>query len=413
LPRLLIAGCGVAAGFMALRALQLGFSPVLLKIARSDVGGIEIIPASARHLLGELGLETVLARATPGLADGLLLHHDGATQLRPGRALHVDRLDLRALVIEEACARGAEIREVERLPVPDRDCLAIDATGQRAAWSRPVVRYGRKWADLFSTPNRQSDRVGHLISLKQGWAYAASDQRQMTIGVICPAKRRISDLEQEVRQAFGIDSSAMLHYLGRRPAFPQAARMPLRSRTIAIGDAAFTHDPIGGRGISFALGSVFAAGAVLQTWRDRPKDADAAASYYLDYVRAESSRHFDFLLGAHAPKVPTTLPSHVVWSAVKIRAAVAMPDGVVNADAALTRGGAAVRWLGKLDILTLRTICQKPEATRAVIDKLCIAGLKREEAGAVIGWALQHGVLGAGRPVKRPPVPRDSPPDDG
>jgi hypothetical protein len=173
--------------------------------------------------------------------------------------------------------------------------------------------------------------------------------------------------------------------------------MPLRDRTIAIGDAAFTHDPIGGRGISFALGSVFAAGAVLQTWRDRPKDADAAAAYYRDYVRAEISRHLDFLSGAKAPDGPTTLPSHVVWNARKTRRAVAMPGGIVNADAVLTRGGTAVRWLGKLDILTLRTICREPEATRTVIDKLCNAGLKHEEARAAIGWALQNGVLGAGQ----------------
>ena len=96
MPRIVIAGGGFAGGVMALRSLQLGFDVTLLDVPRREVGGIEIIPSSARHLLSELRLNEALITIRPGYGIGMLRCLDGpAPEFREGRALHVDRLLLR------------------------------------------------------------------------------------------------------------------------------------------------------------------------------------------------------------------------------------------------------------------------------------------------------------------------------
>jgi 2-polyprenyl-6-methoxyphenol hydroxylase-like FAD-dependent oxidoreductase len=151
MPRIVIAGCGFAGGVMALRPLQLGFAVTLLKGPRPDIGGVEIIPSRARYLLSELGLSEAFAAIRPDYGMGILRRLGSSTpEFRVGPALHVERLALRRAVIAEAAARGAEIRNFYLLPEPDQSAFAfIDATGRRAAWSRPVVRYGRNRADIF------------------------------------------------------------------------------------------------------------------------------------------------------------------------------------------------------------------------------------------------------------------------
>ncbi|MFM0336863.1 FAD-dependent oxidoreductase [Paraburkholderia fungorum] len=396
MSQILIAGCGIAGCAMALRAMQLGFTPTLLKCARPEIGGVEIIPASARNLLAELGLDPAIASVHPGLSNCMVSYSpDSEPHFTFGRALYVDRLALRAAVLEEARSRGAKIRCVDRLPPRDTYNVTIDATGQFAAWSRPVVRYGRSHADIFLLPHVRGRPVARVLPIERGWAYVASDETHTTVGAISYAPCRSVEVEHALRRALGLDPEDALRHLGRRPAFPQATATPLHGRTIAIGDAAFSHDPIGGRGIAFALGSAFAAGAVLQTWRDWPADTAAAADYYRGYVQAEIGRHLRFLAGASEIESTAVvdMPSHVHWCARETRCAIAMPDRITFADAVSTNRGSVVRWLGKLDIFTLRAICRGHRTVNEVIARLCDAGLTPEEASSAIKWALGHGVL--------------------
>jgi 2-polyprenyl-6-methoxyphenol hydroxylase-like FAD-dependent oxidoreductase len=155
---------------------------------------------------------------------------------------------------------------------------------------------------------------------------AAADQAGTTIAVIHDGRQPRPQIERAIRGTFGIAQGAPLIYLGRHPAFPQSAAAPLRGRVIAIGDAAFSHDPIGGRGLSFALGCAFAAGAVLQTWRDQPARRREAIAYYEDFARAEQRRHLAFLSG-HQEPARQSLPAQVIWSAKKARAPLALMKG--------------------------------------------------------------------------------------
>jgi hypothetical protein len=77
MPRIVIAGYGFAGGVMALRSLQLGLDVILLDVPRPDIGGVEIIPSSARHLLSELRLNEALTTIRPGYGVGMLRCLDG------------------------------------------------------------------------------------------------------------------------------------------------------------------------------------------------------------------------------------------------------------------------------------------------------------------------------------------------
>jgi 2-polyprenyl-6-methoxyphenol hydroxylase-like FAD-dependent oxidoreductase len=57
MKKVIVAGCGAAGSFLALRALQLGFEPTMLRAPIRAVGGVEIVPASAWRLLDALGLD--------------------------------------------------------------------------------------------------------------------------------------------------------------------------------------------------------------------------------------------------------------------------------------------------------------------------------------------------------------------
>jgi len=402
MPNIVIAGCGFAGGVMALRSLQLGFAVTLLDVPRPDIGGVEIIPSSARHLLSELRLDAALTAVRPGLGTGMLRRFgDGAPEFRDGRALHVDRLALRRAVIAEAEARGAEIRRLRQLPQPDDDAFAsIDATGRRAAWSRPVTRHGRTLADVFSAPRLIDCGDALVVGLGRDWAYAAADQAETTIGVIHSGGLPRPEVERRVKATFCLGRDVPLTYLGRRPAFPQSAVAPLQGRVIAIGDAAFSHDPIGGRGLSFALGSAFAAGAVLRTWRDHPARWQFASAYYEDYVAAEKHQHLAFLSGdQERGGQPSPVPSQVQWSAREACAPLALADGIDVADVVLTRGGTPVRWMGRFDVFEMRALCDRIQSASALIETLLGRGFTTTEARAILEWALRNGILRAVEPT--------------
>jgi hypothetical protein len=248
-------------------------------------------------------------------------------------------------------------------------------------------------ADVFSAPGAAS-RTALVFGLSEAWGYAAADEAGTTIGVIHDGRMPRLETERAIRPTFGLAQDAPLIYLGRRPAFPQSAAIPLRGRVLAIGDAAFSHDPIGGRGLSFALGSAFAAAAVLQTWRDHPARRQCAAAYYADYVAAEKRRHLAFISGdkEQAPQ-PGPVPSYVVWSGKAARAPLGLENGIDVADVALTQAGTPVRWLGRFDVLELKAQCDRVQRTSGLIEALSRGGFSATEATAMIVWALRNELL--------------------
>lgn len=395
MDEVIIAGCGVAGSFLALRALQLRLKPTLLRVPAPAVGGVEIIPASAGRLLDALDLGDVLAGLGAGLGDGLIRRQvDETVDVTPGRSLHVDRVKFRDGLLAEAARRGARIRDVERLPPPDPMICSVDATGQRAVWSRHVVRRGRHAADIFSAKAAVSPGTGRLALLDRGWAYLASDQNRTTVGVVGRHARALTGLDTETRQALGLVPSVPFRFLGRRSAFVQWARAPVLGRRLAIGDAAVHHDPIGGRGISFALGSAFAAAAVLATWRDDPGAEETARAYYEGYVASEVRRHLAFLDGDVAPPpAPSELPERLRWIAPAAAGALVVGAHVVSGELFMLASGQPIRWAGGFDLTQLRQLTIEAQPTASVVERLHSQGLTADEALSALVWALGQGLV--------------------
>ena len=228
----------------------------MIRVPAPTCPGVEIIPASAGRLLEILDLGDVLAHLGAGLGDGFARRGaDGTVDTAPGRSLHVERLALREGVLAMAVRRGARVRDLSRLPSLDPDVVSVDASGQRAAWSQPVVRRGRISADVLAVEDSVPPGTGRIALMDRGWAYLAADQNGGTVGVVGRDRRAAGGIDAETRQALGLAPSTRCRFLGRRPAFVQWAAEPAAGRRLAIGDAAFHHNPIGGRGIAFALGS--------------------------------------------------------------------------------------------------------------------------------------------------------------
>lgn len=192
-----IAGAGFAVACAALRLLAVGFRPLLLQSLRArDLDGVEILPAAMADQLALLRLGDVLARAGASLAEGVDVRWGrGDDGLHHYRTLHIDRLALRREAVAEAAARGAEIRSVAHLPALSAtrsewvDCAgerffaALDATGRRAVWARPVERLGRVCADIFAVSTPAFSQLARVISLSGGWAYAAGSGFSTTLAV--------------------------------------------------------------------------------------------------------------------------------------------------------------------------------------------------------------------------------------
>jgi hypothetical protein len=394
----LIAGCGAAGCFAALRALQQGLRPTLLRVAVPAVGGIEIIPASTAPLLETLALGDIIAALGPGFGNGLRRRQlDGTSDTMSGRSLHIDRLKLRETLLAEAVRRGAQVRDVDRLPPLDPAVYSVDASGQRAVWSRPVVRRGRRSADIFVGETAITPGTGRLAFLSHGWAYLASDQNQATIGVVGRHARAPTTLDAETRGALSLPPTTSFRFVGRRPAFVQWAVAPVVGCRLAIGDAALLHDPLGGRGLAFALGSAFAAVAVLATWRDDPSAIDAARSYYENYIASEIRRHLAFLDGDLEPvPVPAELPEYLRWIAPASAGLLAIDSRVVAGEVFTLASGQSVRWVGGLDLAKLQDLIIEVQTSAEVADRLCAQGLTKNEARLILLWTLSQNLVRSG-----------------
>lgn len=66
---------------------------------------------------------------------------------------------------------------------------------------------------------------------------------------------------------------------------------------------------------------------------------------------------------------------------------------IVEADAVLIPGDVAVRWLGRVDIMDMRTLCHNPVNTSDVIKIVSQHGVSEQEARAAVTWAVRQGVL--------------------
>ncbi len=64
---------------------------------------------------------------------------------------------------------------------------------------------------------------------------------------------------------------------------------PVTGRSIKVGDAALTIDPLSAQGVQVAVGTAIHAAVVINTILDRPEDADLAMSFYCSRIRKSAA----------------------------------------------------------------------------------------------------------------------------
>ena len=64
---------------------------------------------------------------------------------------------------------------------------------------------------------------------------------------------------------------------------------PVTGRSINVGDAALTIDPLSAQGVQVAVGTAIHAAAVINTILDRPEDADLAMNFYSSRIRKSAA----------------------------------------------------------------------------------------------------------------------------
>jgi flavin-dependent dehydrogenase len=409
----LIGGAGIAAAAVAVRLCALGFHPLILATRSRILPGIEAIPEAALPLFEELGIRHILRQANGLVVEGFENHwRAGEPMLRRGRWIHVERALLAKAAIRHAVEQGAVLRLCESLPKlagSDPVCIthggsclsfgaAIDATGRSAVWSRPVQRCGRQLADIFAFSQQSSPR-GRVVRLSQGWAYQLGLKHSTTVAMLGEYGANRHAPDAPAREALGL-ISRQIKYVGRRPAFPQWSENSIRSKRIAVGDAALAYDPLAGQGIRFALSSAIAAATVVNSWRHSPGEAAAAERFYLDYLNQSRFRHLKSLDQIRLQEQPAQpainpLPEVVIFSGQTIRTDLHVNSRIVSGLAILLPEGTPARWVGGVDLLRLRELAREPVRSSDLMQRLVSADLTPIRAAALLGWCVRHELISA------------------
>jgi flavin-dependent dehydrogenase len=407
-----IGGAGIAAAATALRLLALGFRPLLLARACKSLPGVEAIPEATLVLFGELGAMNILQEAGGTRVRGFenRWNPDKPT-LRPGYWIHVERDRLAKAAVGEAVKRGATFRVCQALPQLRQECdsvwatydgaclrfeAAIDATGRSAVWSRPIRRRGNQTADLYDVcPGDLAP--GEIARLSEGWAYKIGVANRTTVAILsCAARRR--DFSDSLTQKTLQSQDKRWTFIGRRPAFSQWSERPVLGRRLAVGDAALAYDPLAGQGIRFALSSAITAASVVNTWRTVPSKATAAERYYDAFVARSRQSHLRFIDQLQTESFDRFQGTIPVPEAVMFSGSIVQTDlqiqSKIRTDAViLLPNGDCVRWLGKLDLLQLRSSLPRCVRSRDLLEHLAPIAGGHSQALAVIKTCLRHQIL--------------------
>lgn len=428
----LILGAGVAASFAALRMLAFGFRPLIYMRRAAIMRGAEAVPETILRFERLIPIRNLLERAgAVPLSNFEVQPKDRAAFRKPGTVWHVDRCDLARAALAHAVERGAALIYEENSPVVNfaADSVeltanrityefqyAIDATGRAARWSRPVRREGSETARIFRVAAAcDSLRRGKVTFLENGWAYRIDLPKEITVGIVRAKHASEKVIEPEIAEKLELlSSSARLTAI--RPAFPQWSLNPCGHNLIAIGDAAFAHNPIAGQGIRFALSSAVAASVVLRTCRDLRSNESLALRYYKNLIDAERIRHLSFLedlkndssdspldakidsgdednLKSQLFNPQVAASEQIVFSAPTQTIGVQRDDLILEEEAIKLEDGTFVRWLGAFDLLQLRLMCREVCLFSDLSTRLQKCGLSEREVPLLLKWCFDRQIL--------------------
>jgi hypothetical protein len=406
---MLIAGTGVAAAAVASLLLESGHRPLLLRRPGTIPPGVEALPPDAQAQVNALGWQDVLERAGAVAVEGFENRWDRERPVvKPGRFLHVERARLAQAAMDRVETAGAMVMDCPWLPrlvdVGDgvevelagqvhRFVAAFDATGRRAAWSRPVRRHGRLTASLFVFDySEPATRRGRIVRCDSGWAYRLGSQTSTTICVLTREGPVPARLDTALLDRFSLPASDAPP-VARRPACPQWCALPLLGRRLAVGDAAFAADPLAGQGLRFAMASAIAATTVAPVLAD-PARGPHARVYYQEFVAAAVRRHLSLLTRLYGDEgtrpVPQTHPEWIRFNGRTRTSALNVKGVIVPGTVLELPDGGLVRWLGAFDLLDLQELAPIPTPLSALLRSLEAQGLAAER---LVTWCLRNELL--------------------
>lgn len=415
----IIAGTGIAAAFTAIRLLDLGFRPLIFGRHLPLIRSAESIPSSILRWQNIIDVQQILNLAGAVVSEGFEIDFgDGLPSLKQGGFFHVERVTLARAALSIAVDRGASVIYCKKLPVLNTENstltalfenrqykfrFAVDATGRRAVWSRPIVRSGKSIAYLFRFPQTGTVSRGKILVSEKSWSYRIDLTDEITVGFIENHGKSQNIIDIERFQQLNLRNEEPI-FVKLRPAFPQWTLEPCKDRMIfTVGDAAFAHNPIAGQGVLFALNSAVALSAVLHTCRELPQNSDLAAQYYREFINSEKSRHLSFLEAFangnyEKQKTHLALPKLSPDTLLKFSAptqisGVRRNGYILPEETILLNNNNHARWLGDFDILKLRDLCLIPIPFSALSKSLKALKLTPTAVEHLIQWCLNYGVL--------------------
>ncbi|UVK35727.1 FAD-dependent monooxygenase (plasmid) [Mesorhizobium sp. AR10] len=317
-----ILGGGLSGSVAAVRLSALGLTVCLLQDGRATVvGTVESISHGAIAVLERMGLARALRRAEMIRSIGSRVHWGGETievDAAAGSNLIVCHSAFRAALLDDAECRGVEVHRGTSISSVDRGghgwrveaetpdgLLRVGGRFMVFAGGRHGHRCGRRrrmspatlaLTGRFRAPAAMPAR-SYVEAGAEWWCWAAplpADLAQITVFTAPdhPALKAGSNLESGLRR--------LLARSGSLAAFADAdLDGPLQacdaSRTmvfpaigddfVAVGDAAFTIDPLSSQGVVKAVVSAQQAAVAVNTLLRRPDLASSARDFYLARVR--------------------------------------------------------------------------------------------------------------------------------
>jgi hypothetical protein len=430
-----IAGGGIAASVVALQLLHYGFSPTIITANLPQLPGAELIPIRTVELFDRIGLGVAVQSADIAeVSEFRTTLASGPSFLKQGRFFSLDRLKLASTALAECVRNGIRVLSCARIRglqltgktapiklvgVDHPFFSAIDATGRSAVWSHPTRRLGTTVATLFEVVPPASRMEIQIFADCSGWSYRIDRPKSTFIGVLPLLRSSVRKLETDIalRHGVGVQNA---QYLCRRAAYVQKATIPIVGHRIAIGDAALAHNPISGRGISFAVASATTAAAVTNTFLVTPNNSELARDYYRQFIEGEADHHLQSLNAFQQPEasepngafaaVPKSEESveirdrrvasqdginpkcYLKFSATIRRAGIHSSDVIVPDEVVELHDGSRVKWLGGFDLSSLRQLLIRPMTIRDFALML-VSRLPPNKIDTLLSWCLQKGVL--------------------
>lgn len=175
----------------------------------------------------------------------------------------------------------------------------VDATGRKASVCRHLGEAKKSWDTQFAIilTAKLTHDVPHQVTIEateNGWWYAAPQQNKelifmfFTLKELLPSKSELPTfIEKERMQSMHISKminqqALQFENVKIMPTGTSRLDVPYGNQWIAVGDAAFSFDPISSYGITSALASGYYAGHALAGVLENQTDALLAYRYVLE-----------------------------------------------------------------------------------------------------------------------------------